>query len=367
MRSVHHSGLILLCLSSLVVAQNQACSPEKTSDPTPLDAHAKLLIDVGPKVILPTLEEFSLSLEALQEELTFHRENLEQSSSPIQQDILQEKWIATMDIWQQLEVMQIGPAGNSITTIAGLDIRDEVYSWPLVNPCRVDQRTATLAFEDEAFFTDNLVNAYGLDALEHLLFAGSDSVCPSQVSPVSDGLWAELDTYSIQDRRLAYSQKIVSEIQEQKERLISSWSPEGDNFSQKLAGDPDSPYTSQTEALNAVYHALFYFEKITKDQKLAIPLGLRDCESDCTEYLEHLQSETSLAAIHSNLIGFSLLFNGGTGYGFDDLLIELGHSDLQEELQQHLDQSLALIAEVDVPLSVLITERPELRKAKIGA
>ena len=35
---------------------------------------------------------------------------------------------------------QLGPAASALTT-GGEGLRDEVYSWPTVNPCRVDQET----------------------------------------------------------------------------------------------------------------------------------------------------------------------------------------------------------------------------------
>ena len=34
--------------------------------------------------------------------------------------------------------MQLGPAGSSLSAVAGADIRDEIYSWPTINPCRID-------------------------------------------------------------------------------------------------------------------------------------------------------------------------------------------------------------------------------------
>ena len=67
--------------------------------------------------------------------------------------------------------MQLGPAGDSLKFVGGQDLRDEIYSWPLTNPCMVDQRTARGEYAEATFFDDVLVNSTGFDALETLLFS----------------------------------------------------------------------------------------------------------------------------------------------------------------------------------------------------
>ena len=55
--------------------------------------------------------------------------------------------VATMAAWQELEGLQIGPAGSSLSTIGGQDLRDEIYSYPNVNRCRSDQETVEEAWD----------------------------------------------------------------------------------------------------------------------------------------------------------------------------------------------------------------------------
>ena len=94
--------------------------------------------------------------------------------------------------------------------------------------------------------------------------------------------------------------------------------------------------------MTAVYHALFYVESKTKDRKLAQPLGLRDCASEsCPEDLEGLISGETIPMLIANLEGFKLLFTGGEGVGFSDLITDLGHGDLTESMLANVDQSIA--------------------------
>ena len=254
-----------------------------------------------------------------------------------------------MAAWQRLEVMQIGPAGSSLDTIAGADIRDEIYSWPTVNPCRVDQKTATGQWQDADFFEANLVIAYGLDALEHLLFAGDESVCNPAVPPLSDGSWAAMGQEGVSTARAGFASTLVAEITQRTEDLIETWSSTGDDFSGQLARTTaESVYASNQEALNAVYDALFYLETKTKDRKLAQPIGLRDCEEEsCPSDLEGLVSGETLPMLTANLEGFEALFMGGAGVGLDDLVTNLGHGDLVESILIHLDEAKTAILEFD--------------------
>ena len=106
------------------------------------------------------------------------------------------------------------------------------------------------------------------------------------------------------------------------------------------AGAGASPFASRGEAVNAVFDALFYVETVTKDIKLAEPLGLIDCG------LESCPSETALAGgsdrwIRANLAGYRALFTGGEGTGLDDLLVDAGHDDVAAQMLDALDRAEA--------------------------
>jgi len=159
--------------------------------------------------------------------------------------------------------------------------------------------------------------------------------------------------------RADYAAVISAEVLAAAQELQYSWSESGEDFTRQLTGSGhDSPYSGPEEALNDVFDALFYLETITKDRKLAYPMGMGDCLDElCLDELEGLKSASSLTSITSNLKGFRLMVTGGEGAGLDDLLEELGHGDLAEQLIADVDASLALSAAIEHPLDVALVEQ----------
>jgi predicted lipoprotein len=321
----------------------------------------QLLETVGPGVILPALESFQVETLLLSDALADLEESVLAGEDTSELEAAaQDQWMSVMGAWAQLDVMQIGPQASSLSAVSGGDIRDEIYSWPSsVNPCRVDQITADNSYEDADFFTANLINGYGLDALEHLLFSDLDTPCPAQVPPLSDGSWEELGEEGINLNRARYAQVLSAHLETQVVELIDTWSPEGENYSGQLARTTENtPYASDQESLNAVFDALFFLEKTTKDVKLAKPMGLMDCsEETCPDDVEGQLSGTSLISIEGNILGFRALFHGADGVGLDDLLIDVGHGDLAAQITTDLDEALEALDALEGPLDEAIVER----------
>ena len=55
-------------------------------------------------------------------------------------------------------------------------------------------------------------------------------------------------------------------------------------------------------------------------------------------------------AVAANLRGFRTLFTGGAATGFDDLLAELGHADLSDEILTRTDRAIELADSMAVPV-----------------
>jgi uncharacterized protein len=344
-------------LSGCIEPVTQPLSEAAKSEVTP-----QVLSSIGSEVIIPTIDSFLFELDQL--ELTIidaeEKFQLDQADTQIL-NAAKDNWIETAKVWQELELMQIGPAGDTLTTIGGLGIRDEIYSWPTSSiPCLIDQKTAEGDWESSQYFNDNLVNAYGLDALEHLLFSSLETSCPTQVAPVADGAWDALGAEGIIERRLSFAVFLLNGVRDQAEDLKLEWLPEGGDFgSLMMAEDVSSPYQNKDEALNAIFLSFFYLETMTKDQKLSEPLGFGDCSAQCSDEVESLESQASLVAIEANLIGFQNIFSGGDGVGFDDLLVDLGHADLAEEISTDTEAALKSIDHIEGPLSHAIQSNPD--------
>jgi uncharacterized protein len=260
----------------------------------------------------------------------------------------QAAWTEVFEAWQVVEVMQLGPIGSSLTVAGGEDLRDEVYSWPTVNPCRVDQETVEQAWDEADFFTANLVNSYGLDALEQLLYGEEADTCPAQVGIDED--WAALGPDAVQQNRADFAVALAQQVRVD----VQAMQP------------VELSYDSHTQGLNEILRALFYLDTVSKDLKLARPMGLDGCSTEtCPETVEAGLSATSMLALQANLLGFRRLFFGGEGEGLDDILVALGRDDLVTDMTAALD---AADASLDFgPLSTAVDEDPETVQAAYDA
>ncbi len=311
----------------------------------------EVLANVGTEVVGPALTDYQSAAIGLDQALAdWSSEAAAGGDTDATKLLAQQAFLDAMLAWQRVEVLQIGPAGPSLTVTAGQDLRDEVYSWPTVNPCRVDQETVEAAWDDTDFFTANLVNSYGLDALEHVLFAGPENACPGQVDINDAGTWDALGASGVEANRAAFAVALANGVNNQVAVLAQAWATDGDDFGADLAaaGDPSSSYETLESGLNALYDGLFYLELYTKDRKLAKPLGLVDCgAATCPLDVEGLASGASVPWIRANLEGFRTLFTGAEAEGMDDLLTELGHGDLSTAILDATDAAITATDAVD--------------------
>jgi len=314
-----------------------ACNgPDTDTDDSGIDL-GPALAGVGPNVVLPTLTRFDAEMTSLQTATVAWSDALDAGGDGVaERAAAQEAWASAMAVWQQAELLQIGPGGSTPSVVGALDLRDEVYSWPSVNPCRIDQEVAEGNWDDADFYAANEVNSYGLDAIEYLLWADPDNACPGQVPPNDDGAWDALGPAGVTGARAAFAVQLSTGVLDQNDALIGHW--EGD-FGVAFATGSD-PYASDLEALNAIFDALFYLELTTKDRKL-----LSEFEAQ--------PSGTSARWIDANLAGFELLFAGADGAGLDDVLRDVGQGELVDSVMSALADARQAAAANDVALESL--------------
>jgi predicted lipoprotein len=320
---------------------------EKAQEPVPEEVKT-MLQSVGPEVVVPALDRFATAAEELDSAAASW-------DGGDDREALQEAWRAAMTAWQECEMYQLGPAASTQSADKGSsDLRDNVYSWPTVYPCAVDQQTLMGPWSP-GYFEVALVNGRGLDAIEHLVFTeGTGNACPSQALINSDGTWDALGDDGVRAARAAFVQALSEDLLRTATSLSDAWGPFVDYIGEP--GSSGSPYVTGDDALTAVFHAMFYVETGVKDRKLAIPLGLRDCgQEQCPGNAEHLSSGLSTLAIGQNLAGFRLLFTGGDGVGMDDLLVDLGHGDLADAMLQATEAAEAAVPLVDMPINQALT------------
>lgn len=329
------SWIFLGALGSLSLGVQVACDPGSELGETS-QAVRDLLQAVGPVVVQPALARFETENLLLISSLESLSEALASGSSEAETQAAQAQYVQTVAVWQELEGLQIGPAGSSLYVVGGQDLSDEIYSYPNVNRCRSDQETVEEAWDDDAFFEENLANSYGLDSIEYLLFGPLETACPSQVGIDAD--WQALGPEGVQQNRADFAVVLSEGTLTQAQTLSAAW--QGD-FGQAMA-DGSSPYEDSQQALNAVFDALFYLETETKDRKLVEPLAGGEVESP--------YAATSALWLHHNILGFEQLFFMDESTGFDALLEDQGHGDLSQKIRELTDSALEQSAALDPSL-----------------
>ena len=346
LRPVGTSALVLALLAVPLACRDGATRPET---PGKADAARKVLLGAAGQCVLRTARDFQTAAG----ELETATAALAAGPDASRQEAARGAFHRAMDVWQVLEVMQLGPAAQRIFP-GGADMRDNLYSWPLVSRCAVEEQLVSQGYTSPDFGS-SLVTRRGLFPLEYLLFyEGADTACAANSPIVSGGTWAALSPEERAARKRAYAAVLAAEVHRRAARLVEAWAPEQGNFVNTLetAGTGNTVYPTGQKGLNALSDALFYVESEVKDRKLARPLGLRECESEtCPELVESLYAGRSKANLRANLVGFRKLMEGcGTNYegtGFDDVLVAAGSEPLAVTMRERVAAAQAAVEAVE--------------------
>jgi uncharacterized protein len=323
-----------------------------------------VLASIADNVVLPSLAQFVADAQALEAALQSYAATPDEAGLTAAQDA----WRTALLSWQYIEVMQFGPAGLMESVAGGESIRDEIYSWPLINRCRVDQESVEPAHADPVALAAEAINVRGLAALEYLLFdIDSENACAPNSALNTSGSWAALSAEDIVARRAVYAHTASQLLTQQAVRLHDFWRPESGNFRAELvnAGQGSETWPTVQDALQSISDAMFYAEKETKDMKLATPAGLRDCTTaTCPEALEHPFANASGDAAMANLQAFGALLNGAPwgeeGTGFLDLLTAAGATELVAEISLRYDDAVAVMQPLQGNMETLLVTDPAI-------
>lgn len=342
------------------------------TDPLPNDDfdRRRLLSSYTEQVVLPAVRNFaSAAAELASTTAILESALISADTAPEEHAAARDAFLEAMAAWQAIEVLQVGPAGNPGMAMGGQGLRDEIYSWPVVNPCRVDQETVRGQFLAPDFFSTALVNLRGLDAIEYLLFAPDEAnACSPSVDINTSGSWSSLvATGDLGPRRAAYAARASADVADLAANLRDLWEPTGGNFAAQLtgAGTDTSIFPSAQSATDDVFAALFYIELDTKDLKIATPAGLLpDCpRSVCPDLVESPWADASKDHILANLTAARRTFVGGsstaTGVGFDDFLVARGADSLAATMLSALETAIDAVEAIPGSMVEALESDPE--------
>lgn len=365
-RPVRRAAAGVAILLSLTVGCRNVST--NSSGPSDLFDREALLRSYTTQVVLPTLRGFESDAGDLVAATSALADaEAAGTAGDAERDAARAAWRDAMRSWQMAEVLQVGPAGAAALRVGGRGLRDEIYSWPMVNACRVDQETASGDYAGSDFFVREGVNTRGLAAIEYLLFdPDTNNACAASVDINADGTWTALVTAGeVPVRRARYAALSAGEVQRRAAELLNAWDETGENFAAQLigAGLPDSIFDSAAVALDEVFRALYYLELQVKDRKLALPAGINpEClATTCPELQESRWADASKEHVLANLIAARQVFLGGTaaGVGFDDFLHAVGASELATRMTVKFDNAIAAFEAIPGTLSEALANEPQ--------
>lgn len=337
--------------------------PQRPTPPAGEDERRVFLTRLVDETVLPHLERLETQAGTLVD--TTAALEATGGSDDAARAAAREALTALQATWQELEVVQLGPAGSPATFTGGQGLRDGIHSWPQVSPCSADQQVVQNRMTEAGWAGTRLVNVLGLHTLEYLLFRpDTENACPAAASINADGTWAGIGDAEVIARRATYARVLADDVLAKVRALRGAWTG-GFAESLKSAGE-GSTFTSAQQALDEVYAALFFAELKTKDRKLAVPAGLHvDCTAAvCPELTESPVARLSLQHIHHNLRGARLVFvgendAGDNGVGFDDLLASAGHDAAALDMVGKLDAAIAATTAFEGTIEEALTTGPQ--------
>ena len=335
----------------------------------------KMLVNIGVNIIAPAVRDFALQAELLKNEVGNYCQALTNDTEVIEhEESTQAQWKKAMLTYHFIEAAPVGPASDN-----GRVINDNLYSWPVLDLCGIDQEVLKLK-ETQATNPKALYNVKGLAALEYLLFEPSlKSRCNARAYPKTLA-WSQKSTLEKKQDRCEYAKVLTEELVSRAQELDNAWDVKKGNFSKTMIDG--SRYKSLSDATNALTDSLFAIEKL-KDLKLGKPMGRhKECMNEsgvCPEVAEHPYSGLALRAAEAQMRGFQAVFFGSKNvnskdFGLDDFLAAKGHPEVATRIQEYLtlaidsSKELALqgtlqeqIAKVDPTLckATTITDRKE--------
>lgn len=346
-------------VSSTTPVPGPAPAPAPGGTVTDDDARRAVLTSLGEKVILPTVRQLDLSATAMATAIDGH------AGAPADAATLataRTAWKTAMTAVQRAEVMQIGPAAF-VTDNGGKGLRLKIHSFPQFDACAI--LAAAYAAEPAAISDATPLTTTGMGAIEFLLFgSGAERGCPTP---------ATVDATALRARHAARLARRVATVATE---LRTAWEPGGGDFVAQLrtAGLGGMTYSTPQMAMDALSSAIFYFEKMSKDRKLAAPTGfgatdIVECAAvSCPDLAESPFARVSRDNLRENLFAFRDILTGlDGGQGLNALMTGVGRSDLVTRLNAMIAVATTVEASLSTDLETAVAAIPSRNDCIVAA
>lgn len=287
---------IVLLLIGIVLLQ--ACKKDDPDTTKEFDKGA-LLTNLANNRIIPLISKLEQNILDLESAYA----SFQSSVSAADLVVVQEKWKTAYLTWQGLKVFDFGP-------IKDYGLKASFSTFP-TDTTKINTNIANGSYLLSAVSN---IDAIGFPALDYLLYK-----------------YDALNQFTTNPAYLQYVSELIQKMKTELEHVATAWSGYKAAFITSTGTETTSAFSLLVNEFNKDY-------ELCKNAKLGIPIGKQSLGVQLPQYVEARYSGISFELMKANVNQLYLLFKGNSypsgavGTGFDDYLITLDKSTLNDNI-----------------------------------
>lgn len=276
---------------------------------TPFDK-GSLLANFSDNLIAPSLEMFESSIDQMKSDFDVF------SANPTEANLttLRNSWKDAYLTWQTVKPFDFGPIKSY-----GFKAATGTY------PSDTAKIEANIAAGSYSLASASNIDAVGLHSLDFLLHRAD-----------------ALSFFVSNANYMTYAGDVIAKLKSETSTVVGAWAAYASSFKESTGTETTSGFSELVNEFNRDY-------ELAKVAKLGIPIGKQSLGIQMPQYLEARNSAISLELLRQNVLALKQYYNGNTfaignsGVGFDDYLIHLERSELNETINANFNGILAKI------------------------
>ncbi|WP_107037131.1 imelysin family protein [Brumimicrobium mesophilum] len=288
-------GYVLL----LSVALLFSCKDKvgKDEDNTPFNK-GDMLKNVSANIILPSLSQFDADISELKSSfITFKNDPTSANLEEVKMH-----WKSGYLTWQTLKIFDFGPIRN-------IGFKSATGTYP-VDASKIQSNINAGTYN---LASASNLDAIGLSALDYLLF--------------NDQALSEFQTNAAY---VVYTDEVIQKLSSETQTIVNGWSTYRGTFNESTGTSSTSAFSEFVNEFNRDY-------ELAKTAKIGIPIGKANLGLTNPEYVEARYSGISFELLVESVKALKVTYNGSGGLGFDDYLVNLERTDLDDIINDKFD------------------------------
>ncbi|MCJ8290269.1 MAG: imelysin family protein [Crocinitomicaceae bacterium] len=301
-----HQLSILLIVAILSMASS--CN-KPDDDVTPFDKES-LLINFSDNLIAPSLSMLQTTMDQMESDFT----GFQADPTQVNLDVLRNSWKDAYLTWQTVKPFDFGPIKSY-----GFKAATGTY------PSDTIKIEANVAAGSYTLASAGNIDAVGLHSLDFLLHRAN-----------------ALSFFLGDANYMTYTGDVIAKLRSETTTVANAWTSYATTFKASTGTETTSSFSELVNEFNRDY-------ELAKVAKLGIPIGKQSLGIQMPYYLEARNSGISLDLLRQNVLALQRCYHGNafamgnSGVGFDDYLIHLERTTLNETINANFSAILAKI------------------------